>query len=89
MDLIDRQAAQNIIDELLNGFVTDSERNILEHVNADLGELQPVDSSDLISKQSAIDYFASNVFIIDTDGNCIEDENECRQVWTERFNRVT
>lgn len=48
-----------------------------------------VDSSDLISKQSAIDYFASNVFIIDTDGNCIEDENECRQVWTERFNHVT
>ena len=38
-DLISRQDAQNITGELLGGWLTDGERNILESVDADLGEL--------------------------------------------------
>ena len=39
-DLISREAAQNITTDLLSGYLTDEVREVVEKIEADLGELQ-------------------------------------------------
>ena len=45
-------------------------------------------SSDLISRQAAIDYFVTNVGFHDEDGYPIEDECELREIWTGYFDGI-
>ena len=47
-DYIKREDAQNIIDEVLSDYLTDSERATLEDINAEIGELPPADVEPVI-----------------------------------------
>ena len=44
--------------------------------------------NDLISRQTAIDYFVTNVGFHDEDGYPIEDECELREIWTGYFDGI-
>jgi len=59
-DLIRRQDAQNITGELLSGWLTDGERNILESVDADLGELPSADAVEVVRCKDCKHLFEDN-----------------------------
>lgn len=42
-DYIKREDAQKITAEWLSGYINDDERNVIEHIDIDLGELPPAD----------------------------------------------
>ena len=44
--------------------------------------------SDLISRQKAIDYFVTNIGIVDADGYAVDDYDERVKIWTERFSGI-
>lgn len=44
--------------------------------------------SDLISRQAAIDYFVTNIVVVDEDGFPVDDYDERMKVWTERFSGI-
>ena len=44
--------------------------------------------SDLISRQEAIDYFVTNIGVVDEDGFSVDDYDELMKVWTERFSGI-
>jgi len=45
-------------------------------------------NDDLISRQTAIDYFVTNVGFHDEDGYPIEDTDELRKIWTDYFDGI-
>ena len=44
--------------------------------------------SDLIRREDAIDYFVTNVCIVDADGYYVDDYDERVRIWTERFSGI-
>ena len=44
--------------------------------------------SDLIDRQKAIDYFATNILVVDADGYAVDDYDDRVKVWTERFSGI-
>ena len=44
--------------------------------------------SDLISRQDAIDYFVTNIGVVDADGYAVDDYDERVKIWTERFSGI-
>lgn len=47
-DYIKREDAQKITAEWLSGYITDDERNVIEHIDVDLGELPPADVVEVV-----------------------------------------
>ena len=41
--------------------------------------------SDLIRREDAIDYFVTNIGVVDADGYAVDDYDERVKIWTERF----
>ena len=44
--------------------------------------------SDLIRRDKAIDYFVTNIGIVDADGYAVDDYDERVKIWTERFSGI-
>lgn len=44
--------------------------------------------SDLISREDAIDYFVTNIGVVDEDGYAVDDYDERVKIWTERFSGI-
>lgn len=44
--------------------------------------------NDLISRQAAIDYFVTNVGVVDENGYAVDDYDKRVEVWTERFSGI-
>lgn len=44
--------------------------------------------SDLISREKAIDYFVTNIGVVDADGYAVDDYDERVKIWTERFSGI-
>ena len=44
--------------------------------------------SDLISRKDAIDYFVTNIGVVDADGYAVDDYDERVKIWTERFSGI-
>ena len=44
--------------------------------------------SDLIRREEAIDYFVTNIGIVDADGYAVDDYDERVKIWTERFSGI-
>ena len=44
--------------------------------------------SDLISRQDAIDYFVTNIGVVDEDGYAVDDYDERVKIWMERFSGI-
>ena len=44
--------------------------------------------SDLIRRKDAIDYFVTNICIVDADGYYVDDYDERVKIWTERFSGI-
>lgn len=47
-DYIKREDAQKITAEWLSGYINDDERNVIEHIDIDLGELPPADVVEVV-----------------------------------------
>lgn len=47
-DYIKREDAQRITAEWLSGYINDDERNVIEHIDIDLGELPPADVVEVV-----------------------------------------
>lgn len=44
--------------------------------------------SNLIKRDKAIDYFVTNIGIVDADGYAVDDYDERVKIWTERFSGI-
>ena len=44
--------------------------------------------SDLIERKDAIDYFVTNIGVVDEDGYAVDDYDERVKIWTERFSGI-
>lgn len=44
--------------------------------------------SDLIRRKDAIDYFVTNIGVVDADGYAVDDYDERVKAWTERFSGI-
>lgn len=44
--------------------------------------------SDFIRRQDAIDYFVTNIGVVDADGYAVDDYDERVKIWTERFSGI-
>jgi hypothetical protein len=44
--------------------------------------------SDLIRREEAIDYFVTNIGIVDADGYAVDDYDERVKIWTESFSGI-
>ena len=44
--------------------------------------------SNLIRRDKAIDYFVTNIGIVDADGYAVDDYDERVKIWTERFSGI-
>ena len=44
--------------------------------------------NDLIRRKDAIDYFVTNIGVVDADGYAVEDYDERGKAWTERFSGI-
>lgn len=44
--------------------------------------------SDLIERKDAIDYFVTNIGVVDADGYAVDDYDERVKIWTERFSGI-
>ena len=44
--------------------------------------------NDLIRRKDAIDYFVTNIGVVDADGYAVDDYDERVKAWTERFSGV-
>ena len=44
--------------------------------------------NDLIRRKDAIDYFVTNIGVVDADGYAVDDYDERVKVWTERFSGI-
>ena len=53
-DYISRQAAQNITTEWLSGYITDDQREVLEKVDAEIGELSAADVVEVVRCKDCI-----------------------------------
>ena len=44
--------------------------------------------NDLIRRKDAIDYFVTNIGVVDADGYAVDDYDERVKIWTERFSGI-
>ena len=74
-DYIKREDAQNIIDEVLSDYLTDSERTMLEDVNAEIGEIPSADVEPVVRCKDCKwwdgnDCKARDIDVVDVDDFC-------------------
>lgn len=75
-DYIKREDAQKITAEWLSGYINDDERNVIEHIDVDLGELPPADVAEVVRCKDCKHYKTNIPCVGGHYNGCIEWLNE-------------